>query len=267
MKKFILGLNLILIFSVLCFAQKNKTDEKETVEPNQSQKVKKDKKKQTSNNQTSLQSGTNIQAQLQKTLDVKKAEVGDEVVLTVQKSIKQDGQVVVPKGSKLIGRVTEVQQKTKDNAASRLGVVFDRLEGKNLSSPISATIISITQTNANTTVGDLSGADVSGNSNNSGSVSRSSGGGLLGGVGSTVGGVVNTTTNTAGNTVGGVTNTVGNTVGGTTQSLSRTVNGIQISQSSNTTASGGTMLSAQNKNLKIEKGATFSLQVNENVQN
>lgn len=265
MKKIIFGLNLILILSVFCFAQKNK-NESETVEPTRSEKqtkVKKDKKGTMPKNQTILQSGTNIQAQLQKTLDVKNAEVGDQVVLTINQSIKQDGQVVVPKGSKLIGRVTEVQQKTKNNATSRLGVVFDRLEGKNLSSPISATIVSITQARANTAIGDMAGADVMGSSNSSGTVSRNSGGGLLGGVGNTVGGVVNTTTNT----VGGVTNTVGNTVGGTTQTLGRTVNGIQISQSSNTSANGGTMLSAQNKNLRIEKGATFSLQVNEKVQN
>jgi hypothetical protein len=262
MKKIIFGFSLVLVFSVFCFGQKNKT-QPETDEPTQPQKVKKDKKNKSQNNQAILQSGTNIQAQLQKTLDVKNAEVGDQVVLTVNQSIKQDGQVVVPKGSKLIGRVTEVQQKTKNNAASRLGVVFDRLEGKNLSSPISASIVSITQAAAKTTIGDTAGADVTSSSNNSGTVSRGSGGGLLGGVGNTVGGAVNSTTNT----VGGVTNTVGNTVGGTTQTLGRAVNGIQISQSSNTTANGGTMLSAQNKNLKIEKGATFSLQVNEKLQN
>lgn len=262
MKKIIFGLNLILLLSVFCFAQKQKTNP-EQVEPNTQKKQ--SNKKSDQNGDVLLQSGTSIEAQLQQTLDVKKTSVGDEVILTTTKNIKQNGQTVVQKGSRLIGRVTEVQQKTKANSQSKLGVVFDRIEGKNLSAPINATIVSLTKATANTSVGDSINSDVMGSSSSSGSVSRtnSGGGGLLGGVSNTVGGVVNTTTNT----VGGVTNTAGQTIGGTTQNLGRTLNGIQLSQSSSTTANGATTLSSPNKNLRIEKGIMFQLRLTESVEN
>ena len=206
-----------------------------------------------------LQVGTSLEAQLQQTLDVKKSKVGDEVILTTTKAIKQNGETVVAKGSRLIGRVTEVQQKTKTATASKLGVVFNRIEGKNLSGPISATIVSLTQANANNSVGDTLDSDISGNSNTSGSVSRSnSDGGLLGGVTNTVGGIANTTTNT----VGGVTNTIN----GTTNALGRTLSGIRLSQSSDSSVSGATTLSAQTDNLRIEKGIMFQLRLTESVE-
>jgi len=260
MKKFIFGLNIVLLLNVFCFAQKQKADPNQEVTPQ-----KQSSKKSNRNSDVLLQSGTSIEAQLQQTLDVKKASVGDQVVLTTTKAIKQNGQTVVQKGARLVGRVTEVQQKTKENAQTKLSVIFDRIEGKNLSAPISTTIVSITQAAVNTSVGDTLNSDISGSSTSSSSVSgtKSGGGGLLGGVTNTVGGVVNTTSNT----VGGVTNTATNAVGGTTQTLGRTLNGIQISQSSNTSANGAATLSSQNKNLRIEKGVTFQLRLNESVEN
>jgi hypothetical protein len=210
-----------------------------------------------------LQSGPAIEAELQQTLDVRKTSVGDEVVLTTTKAIKQNGAVVVQKGSRLIGRVTQVQQKTKDQAQSKIGVVFDRLEGKNLNAPISATIVSIVRSEANASVAETLDSSVSGNATGSGSGSRSSaGGGLLGGVTQTVGSVARTTTNT----VGGVTDTARQTLGGTTQSLGRSLNGIRISQSADIAASGTTTLSTNN-NLRIEKGVTFQLRLTESIEN
>jgi hypothetical protein len=264
MKKFIPGILIVLLLSVGVFAQKQKTS------PDAEQEVKPVKKQNNKKSQPEggvlLDSGTSIEATLQQTLDVKNASVGDEVVLKTTKAIKQNGQTVVQKGARLIGRVTEVQQKTKDNAQSRLGVIFERIEGKNLSAPLSATIVSITQANAATTVGDTLDADVMGSSQTSGGVSRSNssgGGGLLGGVTSTVGGVVNTTTNT----VGGVTNTATSTVSGTTNTLGRTLNGIRLTQSSSTSANGATTLSTPNKNLRLEKGVTFQLRLNQSIEN
>jgi hypothetical protein len=261
MKNIITGLILMLSLSIAGYAQKQKTspDTEQELKP-----AKQNNKKAARTDGVLLQSGTSIEAQLQQTLDVKNASVGDEVVLTTTKAIKQNGRTVVQKGTRLIGRVTEVQQKTKENAQSRLGVIFDRIEGKNLSAPLSATIISMTQANAGATVADTLDSDISGSASGSGSVSRtSSGGGLLGGVTNTVGGVVNTTTNT----VGGVTNTAVKTVDGTTQSLGKTVNGIRLSQSSNTSANGSTTLSTSNKNLRLEKGVTFQLRLDESLEN
>ncbi len=206
--------------------------------------------------QVSLASGTSISAQLQKTLDANNVEVGDQVVLKTTQSIRQDGDVIIPKGSTLIGRITDVKRRGKDKAESRIGMVFDRLEGKNLSMPLSATLVSITNAAANASLSnDSLMSDVSTSSRSSSSTST--GGGLLGGVTNTVGGLVNTTTQT----VGTVTNTATQTVGTTTGTVGRTVNGLQISTEASGSANTSTTLSSPNKNVRVEKGATFHLRV------
>jgi len=212
-----------------------------------------------SNGRLQLDSGSSIQAELQDDIDVKRSKVGDQVVLKTTKAIKRGRDTVIPKGTNLIGRITEVQQKTKDNASSRIGMVFDRIEGKNLSAPISASIVSITNAQAAASAGDTLDTGLSGGTSSSSSVSRGgggSGGGLLGGVTNTVGGVAGTATQT----VGSVTNTAGQTVGSTTGTLGRTLGGIQISQSASGSAQSSTTLSSPNRNIKLEKGVMFQLQ-------
>lgn len=204
-------------------------------------------------NQGAFATNSRVQGELQNSLDVKKARVGDAVVLKTTSSIKQDGQVVVPKGSRLIGRVTEVKQRTKESKESRLGLLFDRLEGKGLAEPITASIVSITDARAAASATDLFASDVSGSSSSSARTTSSGGGGLLGGATSTVGGVLSTTTSTVGNVAGNATNTVA----GTTQSLTGTLRGIQLNSSAS--ASGATSLSTQSNNLRLEKGVTFNL--------
>lgn len=212
-----------------------------------------------------LNAGTRLEAQLQKSIDVKKSQVGDEVVLKTSKAIKQNGETIVPKGTTLIGRITEVQQKTKDNAVSKVGMVFDRLQGKNLDVPISASIVSVAAAQVNAAASDMfaTNASGSGSSSASGSTGSSSGGGLLGGVGSTVGSVVNTTTQTVGNVAGTATNTLGQTTG----TVTRTVSGLQISSSAGGSASSSSTISAQGKDVRIDKGATFQLRVDGSTQN
>jgi HAMP domain-containing protein len=214
-----------------------------------------------------LDSGTRLEGQLQSAVDVKKAQVGDEVILKTTKAVKQNGQTVVPKGAKLLGRVTEVTKRSKENATSRLGMVFDRIQGGDISAPITASIVSVTNAAASTRVADTADADLFGSSSSStraSSSKSSSGGGLLGGATSTVGGVLNTTTQT----VGSVTNTATNTVGGTAGTVGRTVNGITISNSAGASGSAqaGSTLSAANRDIRLEKGATFQLQLNSSVR-
>jgi hypothetical protein len=222
-----------------------------------------------------ISSGTIVNAELMNSIDVRKSKVGDEVLLKTTKAIKENGDTVVAKGTTLVGRITEIQQRTKDNAQSRVGMLIDRIQGKDLNAPISVSILSMTAARATAATNDAF-ADAGLMSSSSGSVQSggSGGGGLLGGVGNTVGGVVNTATQTTGNVVGGVTQTATNTVGGVTQTagntvggVGRTVNGIQISQAMGGSASGSTNFSAQHKDVRIEKGATFNVQFNSSVSN
>jgi len=219
-----------------------------------------------------LSAMASVAAQLQGSIDVKKAKVGDEVVLKTTKAVKQNGETVIPKGANLVGRITEVKQRSKDNSMSKIGMVFDRIQGKNLDASITASIMSITNVQAVSSVGDSFGSDITGSSQSSGSVNRggSGGGGLLGGVGSSVGGVVNSTTQTASGVLNTATNTVGSVAGTATQTagtLGRTVNGIQISNSASGSANGSTTLSSPNKNLKLEKGLMFQMQVDKQAGN
>jgi hypothetical protein len=228
--------------------------------------------------QLELQSGTQLAAQLENTLDARRAKPGDRVVLKTIQAVKQNGHVLVPKGAQLIGHVTDVQQQTKSNAESSIRVVIDRLRTGSTETPITASILSITQarSQAQSSNNDLFESDTMASSSarantSAPSVSSSGqrgGGGLLGGVGNTAGGVVNTTTSTVGNIAGSTTNAVGNTVGATTSTAASTtgnlagpLKGLQITQSSNASAEGGSTLSLTGRNLRLESGTTFNLAV------
>lgn len=262
MRREILGLAMVFALAVTALGQqRNATDEK--VAKTKGQHAKGAPANVGPSSGSSIAAGSTLQAELQKSLDVKNARVGDEVVLKTTSSIKQDGTVVVPKGSRLIGRVTEVQQRTKGNAESRLGLIFDRIEGKNLSMPVNASIFAITNTRA--AADDVFAADVSGSSATSARTSNSGGllgGGVLGSATGTVGGVLSGATNT----VGSVAGTATQTVGGAANTVVGTFNGIRISQSASGSAGGSTMLSSNSKNVQLEKGVTFNLLVNGSVE-
>jgi len=167
---------------------------------------------------------------------------------------------VVGKGARLIGHVTEVQQRTRTNGQSRVGLVFDRLEKGSLEMPISATISSIIQSRARAgNNDDLFGSDISTSSRSSTSASRqSSGGSTNGGL---LGGVVKTTTtvaSVAGDTTAAVGGTVG-VVGNATGDLTRSAGGIHITQSSNASADSGALLTLPGGNLHLEQGTSFHL--------
>ncbi len=213
-----------------------------------------------------LDSGTRLSGELQKTVDVRRAKVGDQVVLKTTQAIKSGGQTVVGKGAKLIGHVTEVAQKTKGESQSRVGILFERLEQGSLAVPISATISSITNGSANVRRNDedIFGTTASNSAGASSSTraSSSGGGGLLSGTG----GVLNSTTSTVGNVVGSTTSAVGSTVNSTTNVVGSTAAGvggtlgrIQISESTSASAEGSSVLSLQGGNLRLDKGTKFNL--------
>src|SRR5882672_11492295 len=74
-----------------------------------------------------LAAGSTVQAELTKPVDVRKNKPGDEVVAKTTQDVKSDGHVVLPKGSKIVGRVTQAQarDKGKGQEESQLGMAFD----------------------------------------------------------------------------------------------------------------------------------------------
>jgi hypothetical protein len=206
-----------------------------------------------------LDSGTRLSGELQSAVDVRRAKVGDQVLLKTTQAIKSQGHTVVPKGSRLVGHVTEVAQRGKGNGESRIGILFDRLEQGSLDVPIAAAISSITSgsASARSNNGDLFDSDMSGqgSARSSSSARTSSGGGNNGGLLGGVGSVVGSTTSAVGSTVDSTTNAVGNTATG----VGRSLGGIQISQSSNASVESSSVLSLQGGNLRLEKGTNFNL--------
>ena len=205
-------------------------------------------------------SGTRLTGELQSALDVSRARVGDRVVLKTTEAVKQNGRTVLKKGSRLVGRVTDVRRRARGGADSSVTVLFDTVQSGSLTSPISLTIDSVSRANARARAGDEEfGAEAGARTSARGG---SSGGGLLGG---TVGAV--------GNTVGGVTGAAGDvvgsaaeTAGGAARGVGSTLGRVRVTQSAGLSAEGGSTLSLAGGDLRLEKGTTFRLTVNESAR-
>lgn len=87
---------------------------------------------------------TDVSAQLTKKIDSKDAKVGDEVVAKTTSDARLADGTKLPKGSHLIGHVTEAEAKSHDNHDSHLAFAFDHAvmkDGRDV--PIHATMRSI----------------------------------------------------------------------------------------------------------------------------
>jgi hypothetical protein len=75
--------------------------------------------------------GSVIPVELTKSIDAKKVKVGDEVMAQVAQDMKANGEVIVPKGTKIVGHVTEAQPRSKEQKESEIGIAFDHAVMKN----------------------------------------------------------------------------------------------------------------------------------------
>jgi hypothetical protein len=84
--------------------------------------------------------GSVIPVQLTKTIDSKKAKPGEEIEAKVTQDMKNgSGEILVPKDTKVIGRVTEAQRRTKEEKESQIGISFERavMNGSDVPMPMS----------------------------------------------------------------------------------------------------------------------------------
>ncbi len=169
-----------------------------------------------------LSSGTTIEAMLTKSLHAKKNKEGDKVEAKTSSDVKSEGQVVIPKGSKLLGHVTQAKARAKGESDSVLGIRFDRAllkDGREVPLNVVIQAVAAAQSMASADLGPPPQAPMTsaGSARASGRASGggSAGGGLLGGVGSTVGAVTGTAGN-LGQTVGGTVDTTVNTAASAT---------------------------------------------------
>src|SRR5437660_5743563 len=159
------------------------------------------------NASSSLSSGTNLQAELTKSLDAKKAKPGDEVTAKVTQDVKSNGQVVIHKGSKLVGHITEAQARSKENSESKLGIVFDKAVIKGGSEVALNAVVQALAPGERATAPNLSD-----DTGRMATPAPMGGGAPMGGMGEVTGAA----TSTVNSTLGGVNNTVGQVAGSTT---------------------------------------------------
>jgi hypothetical protein len=222
----------------------------------------------------SIADGTKIDATLVKPLDVKRSKPGDPVEARTTQDVKQDGKVVLKKGTPLIGHVTQAQARADGHAQSQLGVVFDRaIPSKGQEVPFNATIqaLAVAQSATTATAGPDDAVSAGGAMGGISSGARS-GGGLVGGVASTTGATAGTVMNTSSpvsSATGGTLNTVtrstgavgGLTSAGQLSSNSSGVFGLQglSIDSAASSATQGSMIVSSTKNVHLDSGTQMLL--------
>jgi hypothetical protein len=225
--------------------------------------------------------GTAVNADLLTTIDARKCHPGQRVEAKTTKDVKEGKHVVLRRGTRLIGHVTEAQAHTKTHAESAVGIVFDEAvikKGETVPFHASIQALAAAQSMANAGFGDDDmmaggGADAMG-----GGAVRG-GGGLIGGaagaVGSTAGmagGAAGNLGRTAGGTLGSTTSAAGSASGnlrgldaaGRLTSTSSGVfgmNGLNLSSSASN-ATEGSVITSANRNVHLSSGTQMLLRTN-----
>jgi len=164
---------------------------------------------------------TSVTGELEGKLNTKTAKVGDQVVLKTMEKVQTSDGTVIPKGTRLVGHVTDVQAYSKERGASQLGIAFDRAELKNGQDIAVHTLIRGVSPGASATAMDSMDNDAmmgmpAGGGGRMGSGPVMGGGrgsGILGGAGGAMGGADGVAGGAAGRTgvmAGGMVDTTAN---------------------------------------------------------
>ena len=223
-----------------------------------------------------LATGSTFNAALSSPIDSKKSKPGDVVKARTTESVKSGGQTVLPKGTQLVGHVTQASARANGEEESSLGVVFEKAILKNGQEiPLNAGIraMAAAQSGASAAGSDM---DAMGTSGAASAGAR----GALGGATSTAGGAVGTVTNTAANvggTAGGTLNSAANAGGSITGASKGAVGGLntagQLTSNSqgvfglhglNLSAAGsnateGSVITSAGKNVHLDSGTRMLL--------
>jgi hypothetical protein len=211
-------------------------------------------------------------------LDSKTAKAGDHVVVKTTEAFRTSEGIVIPKGSRLVGHVTEVQAHGNGYQDSRLGIQFDRAELKSgesfmVQSSIEsvappANAMAAASMDSSEDVGAMGGGGrtmATGRAGNGLLGGASSATAATGGVGSSLGrtvggsaGAAASLTSNAGATVGNGLNGAANATGGIAAHAT-SVPGVMLQADAAGSASG--VLSASKKNVHLDSGTQMTLGV------
>lgn len=226
---------------------------------------------------SSLAAGTAVDASLTKSVDAKKAKPGDAVEARVNKDVKSAGRVVVPKGSKLVGHVTQAQAREKGKAQSELGIAFDRAILRNGESiafqGVIRSVASAPQVNAGAQdegMGSVGSSNYPTSSSGGGGLVGNAAGTALGGAGNAVGsaagaarGLGDEAGTMAGNTAASAGGNLGAATAGAVKANTRGISGlpgVQIDAAASS-SSNGTVFVSNSRNVHFDSGTQLVVQV------
>jgi hypothetical protein len=209
--------------------------------------------------------GSILPVQLTKSIDVKKIKTGDQVEAKVTQDMKAgNGEVIVPKDTKVVGRITEAQARTKEQKESQIAITFDRAvmkTGGDVSLPMSIqAIISPSYLSANSSPsGENTGQSQSASSGSGSGMPQNNGNARAGMGGSQA--QTPSPSASAGSTSGPSEDKTGN---GAHQPITGNTQGVLgipdlTLSSANTTQ--GSVLTSEKNNVKLESGTLMLLKV------
>jgi hypothetical protein len=215
-----------------------------------------------------LPAGSVVRAKITSSIDSKKLKPGDAVSAQTVGPIKEDGNTIIPGGSKLIGHVTQSAARSKGNAFSTLGIAFDKAVPKSGQEiPLNVSIQALASPSRDTSIASSGPEMQASPMGNSGTMPNSG----------ARPGMPNTMTPPAGSASGNVTNTVANTdtnnaasgkgavggldASGQLTSESRGVFGLQgIGLAAGTIgADPGTVITSTGKEVRLDSGTQLLL--------
>jgi hypothetical protein len=245
----------VALSGLLLLAQKEAygQDASETTPPSGTER------RQETGQPASLTPGTPINVALEQTLDSKKLSAGANLTAKTTEEVKQDGKVVLPKGTKVLGHVTVASARSKGDSDSTLALEFDRAElkgGQQMALQASIQAMAAAPAAAGSPI-DMQGTSGPGSTGNSGMNNRGSTPGASSGAASTVPrtnqGVTAGPYGDAGTTAAGSS--------GTLKPNSRGVFGLSgLSLDESTANSGqGTMIHSAGKTVHLDGGTRLLL--------
>src|SRR6266567_2114742 len=192
-----------------------------------------------------LAGGTAFNAALSSPIDSKKCKPGDQVTAHTTEAAKSEGKTVIPKGSKLVGHVTQASARAKGESESALGIVFDKAilkSGQEVPLNVAIQTIASAQSSAS-----AAGADLD----------------TMGGTGApAAGGAVNSTTNAAGSVAGTSKGAVGglNAAGQLTSNSQGVfgLSGLSLNAAASN-ATQGSVITSTGKNVHLDSGTRMLL--------
>lgn len=265
MKRLLIAALVTLCLTLASLAQTSApppSDPQTQPQPQTSQAEPGQKQSQAAANSPKIAAGSVIPVQLTKTVDAKKIKSGDEVQTQVTQDLKtNNGEVLVPKGTKVLGHVTSAQPHSKEQKESELGISFDRAVLKNgteVNLPLSIQAV-IAPPSANP--GNAGNDQPSASSGQAGGMPSGGGGGRTPGMGGNQGSSQAPQAPSAGET----NETQANNSPGPITANTKGVVGIPnlTLTAAGSTSGQGSVLSSEKNNVKLESGTMLLLRVNQ----